>query len=201
MSSLYRKGKNLWKRLTQKNRPKIYADDEDNTVIPLEINIPDPHHDNRVSRGKRTPKTTSSSRSSAFSPENPRSSKKSVSGKDAASQFLNLASVAPKSNTPSLQRCKVYLKYVIDRVSEISDNRSSQEMCQAVLDKCKEIVLKVEEPQLTNDINAAYENDETEKKHLREQALKCVGLGGKKTRKHRKSGKKNAKRRKSRRHR
>lgn len=199
MSSLYRKGKNLWKRLTQKNRPKIYADDEDNTVIPLEINIPDP--DNRVSRGKRTPKTTSSSRSSAFSPEYPRSSKKSVSGKDVARQFLNLASVAPKSNTPSLQRCKVYLKDVIDRVSEISDNRSSQEMCQAVLDKCKEIVLNVAEPQLTNDINATYENDETEKKHLREQALKHSGFGGKKTRKHRKSGKKNAKRRKSRRHR
>lgn len=90
MSSVYEKGKNLWKRLTQKNRPKIYVDDEDNTVIPLEINIP--FDDNRVSRGKRTPKTTSSSRSSAFSPENPRSSKKSVSGKDAASQFLHLLS-------------------------------------------------------------------------------------------------------------
>lgn len=77
---------------------------------------------------------------------------------------VNLASLANKSNTPSLQRCKVYLKDVIDRVSKMSssDIRSSQDMCQAILDECKEIVLNVDEPQLTNDINAAYEKDERE---------------------------------------
>ena len=97
------------------------------------------------------------------------------------------------------------MKDVIDTVrnDEIHKNIvTAQQKCQAVLDICKKKVEIVEEENLKDDINTAYENFEKAKRYRQEKKLRGIGYdGGKKTRKLRKHGKKNAKLRKTRRHR
>jgi hypothetical protein len=174
-------------------KPKVYSDTSDLT---LEI----PEKSSAIATRTGTP-STRSSRSSVFSPTGNASSRQNVI------ELFNKAS-EQKSTIPSLEKCKVYLKEVINTVHITDiDKKSvstSQDRCLAVLDKCKENVSKLDETTLIDNIDTAYNKSSKEKAKVQEVMLKGIekrNRGGKKTRKLRKRGKKNVKRRKTSRHR
>jgi hypothetical protein len=178
------------------NKNKVYSD---TPVLTLEI--PETSSANATRIGTPSTRSSRSSRVSVFSPTG------NVSSKQNAIQLFNKAS-EQHSTIPSLEKCKVYLKEVINTVNikdiDTKSGSTSQDRCLAVLDKCKENVLKLDETTLIDNINTAYNKSSKEKAEALEVLLKGTEKrrsGGKKTRKLRKRGKKNVKRRKTRRHR